>query len=212
MSRLAVERETRQRFILEAARALFAEKGIESTSMDDIAAAAEYTRRTLYAYFPSRDDICLRIHLEDLERRWELQREALVGVAGGPARLVAWAETLYAFWREHPHSMRLEQYWDFHGIDPEKIDAEVFARFESLNDELADALREVFGEGIADGSLRDDLEADACISQFLYSLRAVLGRALSPGYSFADIDPDRYVRHFLELFCRGIQGRRRRRR
>jgi AcrR family transcriptional regulator len=188
-----------------------AQKGIESTNMDDIAAAAEYTRRTLYAYFKSRDDICLRVHLEDMTRRWELQKQALDGIEGGLARIGAWAERLYAFWRENPHSMRMEQYWDFHGVERDRISADVFSRFETLNDELADGLREMFHVGIEDGSLRPDLPVDVCISQFVYSLRAVLGRALSPSYSFADIDPDQYVRHYLDLFQRSVRNEDRRR-
>ena len=206
LSRRTAERRARQAFILDAARALFAEKGVENTSMDDIAAAAEYTRRTLYAYFQSRDDICLRVHLEDVVRRWELQKQALAGTEGGLAKLMVWAQTLYEFWREHPHSMRLEQYWDFHGVQKNRISADVFRRFEALNDELAGGLREIFREGIEDGSVRPDLQVDICISQFLYALRAVLGRSLSPAHSFMNIRPDEYVRHYLDLFSRSIRN------
>lgn len=210
MSRRVAEREARQRFILAAARALFEEKGVESTNMDDIAAAAEYTRRTLYAYFKSRDDICLRVHLEDVARRWELQQRALAQAESGLARLVVWAQTLYEFWKQNPHSMQMEQYWDFHGIDQKRISADVFRRFEALNDELADGLREIFRRGSEDGSLRPDLQVDLCISQFLYALRAVLGRALSPAYSFTDIQPEEYVGHYLDLFSRSIRNEGRR--
>jgi hypothetical protein len=51
---------------------------------------------------------------------------------------------------------------------------------------------------------------DICISQFLYALRAVLGRSLSPAYSFADIQPDDYVLHYLDLFSRSIRNEDRR--
>lgn len=206
MSRRAVERAARQRFILDAARALFEEKGVEHTSMDDIAASAEYTRRTLYTYFASRDDICLRVHVEDMARRWELQKHVLEGVEGAPTRIEVWAQTLYAYWKGNPHSMRMEQYWDFHGIEPDRIGVDVFARFQALNEELADELRRIFRDGVREGSLRPDLPVDVSISQFLYSLRAVLARALSSSYSFAEIDPDEYVRLFLELYCRGIRN------
>ena len=206
LSRRTAEREARQRFILDAARSVFEEKGVENTNMDDIAAAAGYTRRTLYSYFKSRDDISLRVHLEDVAKRWELQKETLAGIDSGLARVVVWAETLYEFWKKHPHSMRMEQYWDFHGIEKSRISEEIFERFEALNDDLADRLRQIFRGGIEDLSLRPDLHVDVCISQFLYTLRAVLGRALSPAYSFADIQPDRYVRHYLDLFSRSIRN------
>ncbi|MHC4696198.1 MAG: TetR/AcrR family transcriptional regulator [Planctomycetota bacterium] len=189
---------------MQAARALLAKKGISDISMDDIAVAAEYTRRTLYSYVKGRDDIWLRIHVEDMTQRWKLQKLALTEIEGGLARITAWAETHFAFWKENPHSMLVERYWDFHGIERNRVSAEIFDEFEALNNELAAGLREMFKGGIEDGSLRTDLHVDTCISQFVYSLRAVLGRALSSSYSFADFDPDLYVRRYLDQYRRGI--------
>jgi len=49
---------TRQR-IVDAGLRLFLEKGIEATTLDDIAAAADISRRTFFAYFPAKEDIVL---------------------------------------------------------------------------------------------------------------------------------------------------------
>ena len=49
MTRADIEREARRRWILNAARRLFEGKDLESCTMDDIADAADYTRRTLYS-------------------------------------------------------------------------------------------------------------------------------------------------------------------
>jgi len=206
MPRKSQEREARQLFILDAARSLFAGEGIERSNMDAIAAASEYTRRTLYSYFKSRDDILLRVHLEDLGRRWEMQKEALAATDDCLTRIRIWAETLLSYWVEHPHCMRMEQYWDFHGIDPGRIGEETFRSFEALNDDLVEGLREIFRGGIEDGSLRPDLQVDLCISQFVTSVRAIAYRALSPGYSFKDFDRDSYLRHYLDLFRDGIRS------
>lgn len=43
--------------ILAAAERLFAEKGTEKTTMDDIAREAEYSKATLYVYFQSKEEI-----------------------------------------------------------------------------------------------------------------------------------------------------------
>lgn len=47
--------------IADAADRLFQENGIEKTTMDDIARQAEYSKRTLYVYFKSKDEIYLYI-------------------------------------------------------------------------------------------------------------------------------------------------------
>lgn len=48
--------KTRDRFI-EVARQLFARKGVENTTMNDIASASDKGRRTIYTYFKSKRDI-----------------------------------------------------------------------------------------------------------------------------------------------------------
>jgi len=206
MTRKEMEKESRTAFIMGAARRLFGNKGIENTTMDDIAAASDYTRRTLYSYFKSFDEICLSVLLEDQAVRWELQKEAIAAADTGLARWRAWAETLYRFVRENPQYVRLEVYWDFRGLNPELIDRKLFRRFKKQNEELAEGLRSIFRLGISDDSMRNDLQVDMCISQFLYSFRSILNRAVSPGYSFAEFEADEYVKHYLDLFSRGIRN------
>jgi AcrR family transcriptional regulator len=176
--------------------------------MEDIARDVDYTRRTLYAYFPSRDEICTQVFIDDLAARWAAQREALAEVEAesGLDKILVWGRSFYAYSREHPHSMRLQFYFDLKGIDPIRISEQTFERFETLNTELAEGLRAIFHQGVEDGSLRQDLDIDMSISQFLYSLRSILNRALSHSYSFTGIDPDKYVEHFLDLFSRGIRN------
>lgn len=43
--------------LIDVARQLFAKKGVENTTMNDIAEASERGRRTLYTYFSSKSDI-----------------------------------------------------------------------------------------------------------------------------------------------------------
>ena len=200
-----VEVQTRRQVIVDATRRLVAERGIEAASMDEIAAAVQYTRRTLYAYFKSRDEILLQVFSEDLADRWAVQQVAVTEVETGLAKIVAWGESLFGYAREHPSSVRLQAYWSFKGIDRAKINDALFADFESLNDELTEGLRAIFRLGVADGTLRPDLKIDLSISQFVYGLRTAIDRALSPGYSFARFDAAEYVEYFLDLFTRGVR-------
>jgi AcrR family transcriptional regulator len=49
-------RETRER-LTRAAMALFLERGFEATTLDDIAAAADISRRSFFHYFESKEDV-----------------------------------------------------------------------------------------------------------------------------------------------------------
>ena len=53
-----MRRETHLR-IQEGARALFVARGYDGTTLEDIAAAANLSRRTLFHYFKSKDDILM---------------------------------------------------------------------------------------------------------------------------------------------------------
>ena len=63
--------KTRELFI-DAARQVFARKGIERTTMNDIAAASQKGRRTLYMYFKSKEEISTIVIENDMERLYEM--------------------------------------------------------------------------------------------------------------------------------------------
>jgi len=63
--------QNRKEVIIEAGRACFAENGISKTSMENIAEAANVSRRTVYRYFDDKDHLILAI----------LEREALSMIA-----------------------------------------------------------------------------------------------------------------------------------
>lgn len=56
--------------MIEAAAALFAERGIETTSMDAIARASGVSKATIYRHWPDKDSLCLEVlvYLHGLEK------------------------------------------------------------------------------------------------------------------------------------------------
>lgn len=87
--------ETRAAALMDAAERLFIDKGIATTSIDDIAAGAQVAKGTFYLYFPSKeallgalqqrfvDNFCGRMQAAMDRHRADNYR----------ARLKAWAET-----------------------------------------------------------------------------------------------------------------------
>ena len=59
--------KTRQ-LLVDVARQLFAKKGLENTTMNDIALLSGKGRRTLYTYFKSKEDIYFAVIESELER------------------------------------------------------------------------------------------------------------------------------------------------
>ena len=54
--------------LLDVARKLFARKGLEGTTMNDIAVASNKGRRTLYTYFKNKDEIYYAVIESEMER------------------------------------------------------------------------------------------------------------------------------------------------
>lgn len=66
--------KTREKLI-EVARQLFVHKGIENTTMNDIAAASDKGRRTIYTYFKNKRDIYNAVIEHESETMLESLRE-----------------------------------------------------------------------------------------------------------------------------------------
>ena len=63
--------------LVDVARQLFAKKGVDDTTMNDIAVASKKGRRTLYTYFKSKEDI----HMAVVESELEMLSDAMEQVA-----------------------------------------------------------------------------------------------------------------------------------
>lgn len=61
------QREAKRRAVLEAGARLFNDQGYEQTSLEEIAAALQITKRTIYYYVDSKEDILFGCHQLGLE-------------------------------------------------------------------------------------------------------------------------------------------------
>jgi AcrR family transcriptional regulator len=62
--------------LIDAARQVFARKGIERTTMNDIAVASHKGRRTLYMYFKNKEEISAIVIKNEMERLYEMLEAA----------------------------------------------------------------------------------------------------------------------------------------
>jgi len=86
--------DLRRATLLETAGRLFVEKGYEATTMDEIAAAANFAKGTLYHYFSNKAEL-LRVLREVFEN--EVMEKVSARVESCPAddwrgRIIAWIE------------------------------------------------------------------------------------------------------------------------
>ena len=91
--------------IMTAAEKLFSEKGYEQTTMEDISKESEYSRRTIYAYYESKDDILHCIIEKGLQALKTDIENAANDNAGFTDAYRAVCRAMRKYRREYPYSL-----------------------------------------------------------------------------------------------------------
>lgn len=141
---------TRERLI-DVARQLFAHKGIENTTMNDIATASDRGRRTIYTYFRTKGEIYQAV-IEDEVARILSELEATVEREATPGRkLRALMEYRITIALDNPHGYEvwLKSLFSRDVKRANSVRAMVTDRIYSMIDEIVEA-------GVAGGDFRPD--------------------------------------------------------
>ena len=91
--------------IMTAAERLFSEKGYAQTTIDDISKASEYSRRTIYTYYDSKEDILYHIIEKGLQSLKTDIESAVNENAGFADAYRAVCGAMRRYRREYPHSL-----------------------------------------------------------------------------------------------------------
>jgi len=151
------EKAARREAILDAGEALVVEQGYAATTMEQVAAAAELSKGTLYLYFENKDALCAGIAERILARFLPEVRAAVTLESTGLDKVRRILEAYDRFFAEHPHQFRFAVSWMFPGG---KVDASSEA-FEAYRQRVGSMVRlavESIELGQRDGSIRPDVE------------------------------------------------------
>lgn len=143
--------------IAEAAIGLFADRGFDAVTMDDVAAASGASRRTVYRHFPSKDDLMFERprgwvqHFDEVVADGQPDESGLDrclrGLRSVAGRIDATAESVVAGFQVYLQTPSLRGH---HG----RLDDEVFSRIYALADaDLPDADNKVIDAAIIAGAL-----------------------------------------------------------
>jgi AcrR family transcriptional regulator len=136
--------KTRQKLV-DVARLLFAKKGLENTTMNDIAVASEKGRRTLYTYFKSKEDIYFAVIESELERLSDKMDEVAVMRISPQEKIIELIYTHLSMIKEtvvRNGNLRAEFFRNIWMVE------KVRKNFDEYEIEL---LRKVYAEGKSDG-------------------------------------------------------------
>ncbi len=178
MSRIGRERRLREEIILDAAEALFRRKGFEGTQMDEIAAAAELSKTTVYKTFRSKDELAIRAYQRLHTTKMGHLRRAVEAASSPEARLRALGLAYREFFRDHPDYLGFQVEWDARGLDRDRVDPAMLEAAEEFIADDAAYLAAIVADGAAAGVFRSDLPADRVLDLVYLTLRTVLNQIL----------------------------------
>jgi AcrR family transcriptional regulator len=136
----------RDAVIRVAARA-FKEHGFHNTSLDDIAAALEVTKPTIYYYVTNKEQLLFECFVAGLEPILSALRE--VRSAGTPAR-----ERLSAVLRQYAQAVASDFGWCLVRAEHQDLSEPMSEQVRALKVEIDQGIRRLLKDGAKDGSIQ----------------------------------------------------------
>jgi len=178
------EKERRRAEILDAAEALYAEKGWESVTVDQVARGARLSRALVYVYFKDKEDLLFGVG----ERAMRVLRDRFIEASAakqkGLEKIEAIGRAYMAYAFEFPHYFDFCSRYHAHStsLDPGSHDSGCRA----AGDEAIGVVVQAIEAGIRDGSIRTNIGAPLMLAVTLWAFtHGLIQLAMAKGNDMA---------------------------
>jgi AcrR family transcriptional regulator len=201
-------RERQRNRILGAAEKLFAERGIDRVTMGELTVASGLQPSTMYQYFSKKDDIVWAIVAKIITKVSTRPGHADMGGKSGLSKITAFLEYMADELSSQRAQVRFMAQFD--AIYVWDWPVERLLTLEAQTGEMSrEAFRELIREGMADGSLRSDLDPEL-------TMQAVINAAIGTQRRLASLDKkieleygqpiDRLFRETIRVLLLGLRA------
>jgi AcrR family transcriptional regulator len=203
------EREKLQKrnHIVDAAERLFFTKGYTTTSMDEVAEEAEFSKGTLYLYFKDKEDLYLAINFRGLLILKDHFEKAFQKGKSGIEKIRSIGEAYLLFSQEYPNYYRAMHYYECTPLNFEISDTSA-QQCEEAGQQVLGIVAKAIQTGIEDGSVREDLDPmyTATVlwahSTGMISIMSIRGDHLKNHH---DVDIKKVVKLSLDMMQRSLE-------
>lgn len=209
--RKRLNRERRLKFILDKAETLVFSKGFEGMTMDDIAKASGYTKRSVYLYFKDRDEVFFSLALRG--------QRLLLAALGEAASLASheavsavrlFGMAFYRFSLAHPEYFELIMAYEAkrHAYTLGRVDGETLAAAcHNISVEYGEILSLALSRDIDEGRMRTDLDPRQTLMMLWGQVFGVMQILLMRREAFESVyglAPEAFFERFIEQLERGL--------
>lgn len=149
----------RRNLIIDAAKAIFFDKGFEHSTMEDIAREAGYSKGSLYSYFNSKNEICFTIVNDYFSKIVDL----IQGIAGegitGLGKLIRIKDAFAGDYAQNSQFCNIYETFKYHRNQCEDIEEEI-KKNESYNARIKQLIFGIVNSGIEDKSIRSTVNLE----------------------------------------------------
>jgi AcrR family transcriptional regulator len=188
MSYIAVrreeEKERRRAEILDAAETLYAKKGWDGLTVDQVARTARLSRALVYVYFRDKEDLLFAIG----ERAMRLLRDRFLAAAAGTARgmdqVDAIGRAYMGYAHEFPHYFDFCTRFQSHSVETDSSTNE--GACQVAGDQVLGTVVQAIETGIRDGSIRADVGDPILLALTLWAFtHGIIQIAMAKGSDLA---------------------------
>lgn len=206
ISKREVNKTQHKASILDAAEKLFIQRGFENTSIDDVAKEARLTKRTLYQYFTSKEDLFFAVALIGAKLLTFNYEEAL---KRGRTALekIRWANKAYfEFYKEYEGMFRLLNYQPAN--QQNCADSPHYRELQVISGIRMKCLRELVEEGRADGSINAGLDTKQAVFFAFYCAYSLLCAASSSDrtmWEMLNLNEEEFLKFSFDLLANALK-------
>ena len=170
------ERNLRLQKILDTAFPIFAKKGIETVSMNEIADACDIGIATLYRHYRSKSDLVLAISVgiwDDFVSEYHARYAA--SSLSAAKEFDYYLDSYLELYRNHKDILRFNQYFNVY-IKKEKTTSEQMETFTKVIEMTANRFHGVYVKGLEDRTIRTDVSEEEMFSTSMHLMLAAVTR------------------------------------
>lgn len=199
---LKLNRERRRESILDAAEKLFAKNGIENTTMQQIANAANLGVATVFRIFPKKEKIAVAVATRNLENVLTVFQNVASLEATCLEKIEALLDHfLNKFLSENDETIKLLEDFDMYSTRLNEP-MEDIEEFQKVYKEISKTYATIIEEGLKDGSIRPDIEIKESLITLINTF-ATFARKLAIHRSIffieLDIEPEKQLAHLKKI-------------
>jgi AcrR family transcriptional regulator len=195
LTRQEQQARTRSR-LMTAASKVFACKGMQDASIDEVAEEAGYTKGAFYANFRSKEELFLAMLDEQFEERIREVERAFASDETAPEQARHAAADFARATRAHPEKDRLFLEFANHALRSDSFRQELITRFATLRERLG----EVYAHRLEAYGVEPPIPVDRMVRMVIAMADGwTLWRMLEP-----DAVDDEMFETLMELFTTGI--------